>query len=209
MAKNSEKPLSPGSRMTTQRLQTLIDGIFAIAMTLLVFNFKIPEGALSAADFNRRLLDLWPQFWTFSQSFLLLGIFWASSNRQSRFIEHTDQAHLWINIVWLMFVALVPFSTSLLARYTRYVTCALFFHANLLFIGLFFYWNWCHARNRGLLHPSTSVGVIRRIGRRNLIFPAASLCALGLSFATPLWSSLAYLLIPFLLRLVTRRSAEP
>ena len=209
MAKNSGEPLSTGSRMTPQRLQTLVDGIFAIAMTLLVFNFKAPEGGLSAADFSRRVLDLWPQFWTFGQSFLLLGIFWASSNRQSRFIQFTDQGHLWINILWLMFVALVPFSTSLLARYAPYPTCALFFHANLLLIGVLFDWNWRHARNRGLLYQNTSVGIIRGMGRRNLVFPATSLCAIGLSFATPLWSSLAYLLIPFLLRLLTRKPAEP
>ena len=208
MAKHPEESVSHGSTMTVGRLETLIDGIFAIAMTLLVFNFKVPEGASSAADFNRRLLDLWPQFWTFGQSFLLLGIFWATSNRQSRFIERTDQAHLWIHIVWLMFVALVPFSTSLLARYNRYVVCALLFHTNLLFISLFFYWNWRRAINRRLLHQSVSVGIIRMMGRRNLIFPAASLFALGLSFATPLWSSLAYLLIPCMLRLVTRKPVK-
>ena len=49
MGKHPEKPLSLGSKMTTGRLETLIDGVFAIAMTLLVFNFKVPEGALSAA----------------------------------------------------------------------------------------------------------------------------------------------------------------
>lgn len=208
MSKNPEKELLVGPRMETQRLQTLVDGIFAIAMTLLVFNLRVPQGPLSAADFNRLLLGLWPQFWTFGQSFLLLGMFWITSHRQFRFIEYTDQAHLWIHIVWLMFVALVPFSTSLLGHYSQYLTCALFFHSNLLAVGLFIYWNWRHAARSGLIRSSVSSRMIRRNMKRNLVFPVASLCALGLAFATPLWSNLAYLLIPFLLALVVKKAPE-
>jgi uncharacterized membrane protein len=209
MAKTLEKPLSPGLRMTTQRLQALADGIFAIAMTLLVFGLKVPEGVSSTTDFNRHLLALWPQFWTFGQSFLLLGIFWVTSNRHVHFVGHTNQPYLWLNIVWLMFVALVPFSTSLLSRYAHYLTCALFFHLNLLLIGSFFYWNWRYAVNHGLVDPTLNSGAIRRIDKGNLIFPVASLCAVCLSFATPQWSNLAYLLILVSVRLVLKRSPKP
>jgi uncharacterized membrane protein len=181
--------------MAPQRLQTLIDGIFAVAMTLLVFNLKVPQGPLSSVEFNRALFLLLPQFWTFGQSFLLLGIFWSASHRLSRFMEYTDATHLWIHIVWLMFVALVPFSTSLLGHFSYYLACALFFHSNMLTVGLLYYFIWRYAARHGLLR-SLSKAAIRRIDMRNLVFPAIALCASGVSFISPLWSNLVYLLIP-------------
>jgi len=193
--------------MAPQRLQTLIDGIFAIAMTLLVFNLKVPQSPLSSGEFNRALFLLWPQFWTFGQSFLLLGIFWSASHRLSRLIEYTDATHLWIHIVWLMLVALVPFSTSLLGHFSYYLACALFFHSNMLAVGLLYYCIWRYAAKHGLL-KSLSGAAIRRLDMRNLVFPAVALCALGVSFVSPLWSNLVYLLIPFVLSLVMSRVDE-
>jgi uncharacterized membrane protein len=194
--------------MTTQRLQALADGIFAIAMTLLVFGLKVPEGISSTVDFNRHLIALWPQFWTFGQSFLLLGIYWITSNRHIHFVEKTNQGYLWLNIIWLMFVAVVPFSASLLSHYRRYLGGALFFHVNLLLVGSFFYLNWRYAAKCGLVHSTVDDDAIRRIGRNNLVFPGASMCAICLSFVTPQWSNLAYLLILVSVGFVFKRSSS-
>jgi uncharacterized membrane protein len=194
--------------MTTHRLQALADGIFAIAMTLLVFDLKAPVKLLSAADLHHHLVMMWPQFWTFGQSFLLLGTLWIASNRHIHFIEHADQRYLWLNIVWLMFVVLLPFSTSLLARYHCEVTGALFFHINLLLLGALFYLNWRYATRRDLVRSDVEKELIRKIGRRNMIFPLASLCAILLSFATPQWSSLAYVLVLLSARTISKRSAK-
>ena len=104
---------------TPNRLEALTDGVFAIVMTLLVLELSIPEIAQSSLDTElpRRLLELWPKLYSYVLSFLVLGILWTLHHRSFHSIKRSDNALVWLNIVFLMFVALIPFSTSLLGNY--------------------------------------------------------------------------------------------
>jgi uncharacterized membrane protein len=182
-----------GEGMTTHRIQTLVDGIYAIAMTSLVLNISIPRqtaGSLSMTTFNHLLLNLWLKFWTFGLSFLLLAIFWSTNHRLFRLIKHANPRLLWINLFCLMFVALVPFSTSLIGEYGQYWAAQMFFDLNLFVIGSFSYLNWQYAAKYDLLHESVDSKTIVFAKNRNLVFPVISLVACGLCFITPLWSNL-------------------
>lgn len=195
------------NRFATQRLETLIDGIFAIAMTLLVFNIKLPERTEIAggAELAAALVALAPHFSAFVQSFLLLALFWFVSHRQMRAIRHADARFLWINLCWLMAVALVPFSTSLNGEFGRYWEGAAFFHGNLLLVGLLSYAIWHYADRRALIHESLTAAAIRGGKRRGLLFPLAALLALAVAPWGPGWSNLCYLLIPAAAPLLGRR----
>jgi uncharacterized membrane protein len=193
-------------RFATQRLETLIDGIFAIAMTLLVFNIKLPERAEIAggAELAAALAALVPHFSAFVQSFLLLGLFWFVSHRQMRAIRHADARFVWITLLWLMAVVLVPFSTSLNGEFGRYWEGAAFFHGNLLIIGLLSFSIWQYADRKALIHESLSAAAIRAGKRRGLLFPLVALLALAVAPWSPGWSNLFYLLIPAALPLLGR-----
>jgi len=104
---------------TPNRLEALTDGVFAIVMTLLVLEISIPEIAHSSlqAELPRRLLELWPKLYSYVLSFLVLGILWTLHHRSFHSIKRSDNALIWLNIIFLMFVALIPFSTSLLGNY--------------------------------------------------------------------------------------------
>jgi len=104
---------------TPNRIEALTDGVFAIVMTLLVLEISIPEIAKSSlqAELPRRLLELWPKLYSYVLSFLVLGILWTLHHRSFHSIKRSDNALVWLNIVFLMFVALIPFSTSLLGSY--------------------------------------------------------------------------------------------
>ena len=104
-----------------ERLAALSDGIFAVAMTLLVLDLRVPvsgaihtEGALWDA-----LVKLSPSLITYFMSFLTLGIFWVGQQTQLNHLARSDRHLTWIHIAFLFTVSITPFSTKLLAEYPR------------------------------------------------------------------------------------------
>lgn len=184
--------------MSTSRIETLADGIFAVAMTLLVVNLHIPESIrLTDMQLHVVLINQAHKFSNYLISFLLTAVFWISHHRQHHFIKRTDYVHLWINIFILMFVVLVPFSTSLVGDYGGTKTAEAFFAVNMIIIALLFLVNWLYAtKNYRLIESDTSYEIIKDVTRRISLFIAVSVLALILSFFVPPWSSLTYLLIP-------------
>lgn len=103
--------------MRTERLQALCDGVFAIAMTLLVLELPVPEGS---ADLAHDLLDGWPSYAAYVVSFVTLGIVWINHHVLMDGIQRADRALLELNLLLLLFVAVVPWPTGLLAEYVRH-----------------------------------------------------------------------------------------
>ena len=189
--------------MTTHRIEALTDGIYAIAMTLLVLNLALPGqgiGVTQTEEVHNLLLGQAHKFFSYALSFILLAIFWINHHRQFHFIKRTDHNHLWINIVGLMFIALVPFSTSLSGDYPNETISKLFFDANLFIIGILGSLNWIYA-TRGYRLVDRSIDPQRVVlgKKRGLVTPLVALLAMVLSFITPSWSSCAYILIPIIL----------
>ena len=193
----------PELGMTTQRIENLADGIFSIAMTLLVLNLALPAVGTDltlTTELHTILFGQTHKFFNYVLSFILLAIFWIIHHQQFHFIKRTDHIHLWINICDLMFVALVPFSTSLIGDYPDETVAKLFFDLNLFILGSLNVLNWTYATkgyrlvDRGLDPRRIAVG-----NRRDAVVPVVVLLAMVLSLITPQWSSCAYLLIPVML----------
>ncbi len=189
--------------MTTHRIENLADGIFSIAMTLLVLNLALPEvetGLTLTTELHTLLFGQTHKFFNYALSFILLAIFWIIQHQQFHFIKRTDHTHLWINIFSLMFVALVPFSTSLTGDYPNETVAKLFFDLNLFILGTLNVLNWTYATkdyrlvDRGLDPRRIAMG-----NRRDAVIPATILLAMVLSLIIPKWSSCVYLLIPIML----------
>lgn len=199
---NETKSKEPMPSLSTRRMETLTDGVFAIAMTLLVLDFKvptIPEGS-SVNALPKLILDLWPNFFNYVQSFILLGVFWIVHHRQFHYIKFIDHGLLWLNIGSLMFIALIPFSTSLIAEHGDVQIGAVIFECNLMAIGCLFYMQWWYVmRKPHLLDRNLSVQRILLIKKRNLAVPIISLVAIGLSFFNPEWSEVPYFAVPLII----------
>jgi uncharacterized membrane protein len=183
--------------MSANRIETLADGIFSVAMTLLVINLNIPENIrLTDTQLHVVLMNQAHKFSGYLISFLLTSVFWISHHRQHHFIKRTDHTHLWINIFILMFIVLVPFSTSLVGGYGGSTTAEAFFALNMIIIALLFRFNWLYAtKNYRLIESDVSEEIIKDIARRSSLFIAVSVLAFILSFFIPHWSSLTYLLM--------------
>ena len=107
--------------MEKNRLETLIDGIFAIVMTLLVMTVVVPqrETVIQSTGFMEMLRLKVHDIVNYALSFSLLAIFWIQHHEQAHFIKRTNPTHIWINILTLFFIALFPFSTSLVSEFGR------------------------------------------------------------------------------------------
>jgi uncharacterized membrane protein len=105
-----------GSFLPPERNAMLADGVFAIVMTLMVFQFSIPL-VTEKAELPRRLLELLPEFYSYVLSFVVLAMFWSGHHSIFHYIKRSDGTLVLLNIFFLMFVALIPFSTSLMGRY--------------------------------------------------------------------------------------------
>ncbi|MCE5213329.1 MAG: DUF1211 domain-containing protein [Methanobacterium sp.] len=183
--------------MDTKRLETLVDGIFAIAMTLLVLSLVVPQinGPLSNQAIENTLYQLLPNLTAVVMSFLLLAIFWNIHHRTFKHIKYVNGTILWSNIIFLLFIVLVPFSSSLVGDYGDYSISHIIFNLNLLGIALFLYLNWFFAEKSEFIHEKVDKSHIIMIKRVNALFIIIALCALTLSIVIPHWSEWMYLLI--------------
>lgn len=181
----------------TNRLETLADGIFAIAMTILVVTIEIPVGPIHTPDLLMQTTGaILPKFAVYFLSFLVLAVFWIT-HHMYYVIKKATFTLLWINIFWLMFITLIPLSTSLIAQYPEYQLSQLIFDINLLFIGFFYYLNWSYALKKDLL-PQTVKPYSPYIRKSLLLFPMIVIIAMIISFINPRWSMITLFLIPIL-----------
>ncbi len=103
--------------MSTARLETFADGVFAIAATLLILNVEVPE--LGEHSLAHELVRLWPAYVGYAVSFLTIGIIWVNHHTVLRQIRGVDRIFLFINVFFLLCIAFIPFPTRLLATYVR------------------------------------------------------------------------------------------
>src|ERR1700743_843455 len=120
------------------RLEALSDGVFAVAMTLLVLDLKTPVAAAIHDEPGLRaaLLEQAPRLLTYLMSFVTLGIFWLGQQAQLNLLERSNRDVVWLHIGFLAVVCLIPFSTSLLAEFITYRTALLLYWANIFLLGV-------------------------------------------------------------------------
>lgn len=198
-----------------ERLAALSDGVFAVAMTLLVLDLKLPS-ALQVA----RETELWaalqalsPRLVIYALSFMLLGIFWVGQQTQLNHLARTDRALTWIHLCFLFFVSLTPFSTSLMAEFIQLHIALLAYWLNILCMGATLYFAWGRTESAGLVaaHAQSEIGgaIKQRILVAQLLYAAgAALCAISnwLSLAVILMIQLNYVFAPNWSRFSRRRN---
>jgi uncharacterized membrane protein len=175
-------------RISKSRLEALTDGMFAIVMTLLVLEITVPqisshEPDVVRAELSKRLLDLWPKIFSYVISFIILAIYWRGHHRQFHYIKHSDGVLVWTNIMFLMAVSFLPFSTSLLGEYIDQQISVFIYGGNSIVIALLLYIQWRYATNHyRLVDKNLDPNIIRRLPRRLLIGILAYLIAMVVSF---------------------------
>jgi uncharacterized membrane protein len=138
-----------------ERLAALSDGIFAVAMTLLVLDLHVPasEAIHSQGQLWHTLANAAPELISYLLSFMTLGIFWNGQQAQLNAFTRSDRHLSWIHLAFLFAVSLMPFSTRLLAEYIAYRSVLIAYWGNIFLLGLVLFVSWRYATRAGLLQP--------------------------------------------------------
>lgn len=201
---SSEKQSPNIPLIPTNRLETLADGIFAIAMTLLVLSIEVPTlpgNITSSLLMEYTVYTLIPQILIYILSFVLLASFWTT-HHIFFIIKRTNTKLLWINIFWLMSIAIVPFSTSMVGKYGGFQLSQLIFDINILVIGILSYLNWTYAASRGMIIEQV-MPYADKIKKTFLTLPLLAVLAMIISFIIPYGSIFIFILIPAIFTLYT------
>lgn len=186
------------------RLEMFVDGVFAIAITILVLELQVPALQYTNVAVTHYIGEIIPELFGYFLSFFLLAIFLNSHHRQFRFIKQTNANFWWINILLLALIALVPFSTSLLTGFGGISAAVIFFNLNMLLAGLALVLMWKYAQKNDLIKEDTEPETIRFIGIRNLAIPIIALIAILSTFISPNLSNLVYLLLFAIIPIINR-----
>jgi uncharacterized membrane protein len=151
----------------TSRLETFADGVFAIAITLLVLGIRVPG---TKEDLAKALAAQWPSFFAYVVSFLTIGIMWVQHHRLFTVIGRSNPTFAMINVIFLMFIAFVPYPTEVLAQAVRepgWTLATFLYGGTMVVIAIMFNAIWAYAAsNNGHLLDEKLATAIRDTGAR-------------------------------------------
>ena len=190
------------------RIEALTDGIYAVAMTLLVIELKFPEHAEihSAAALAQAMADLSPKFLSWIISFMVLALFWIAHHRIFSHVRHVTGRLVGLNLFQLAFVSLMPFCSALIGEYGGALLSQVFYSANMVMLAVFSLLLARHIyRHAELSSAPMSRGAYRGALIRNFALIAISIVAVGLGFYTvPAIGNIAYVLMAVVMPLSRR-----
>jgi uncharacterized membrane protein len=180
-----------------ERLVFFSDAVFAIAITLLALEIRLPAGAEASTDAElyTLLVGIWHKYLGYFISFMVIGVFWMAHHRKFRLIQRYDTRLLMLNLLTLMFVAFIPFPSSLISEYSQRPATIFYaltmICAEFLIVCLWWYASW----NNRLIDPALDV----RQHRRQFISPIATafvfLLSIGVAILEVDVAKLVWLLI--------------
>jgi uncharacterized membrane protein len=185
----------------TGRIEAFSDGVFAIAITLLILEIRVPQP--SAGPLGPQLARQWPSYLSFFISFAFIGIMWINHHRLFNHIRRTDTALLLLNLVLLLGVTFVPFPTSVLAAHLGHPDqrlAAILFSATYFVIAVFFnvLWRYVAMSHRHLLGTEVNQDAVVGILRQYALGPLAYLVCVALAWiSVPASLSLNFVLACF------------
>lgn len=173
--------------MNTQRIEAFSDGVFAIAITLLVLDIRPPQASPHLVS---DLLALWPSYLAYLISFLLIGLIWANHHEMFHHIRRGDRMLMFFNTLLLLDVAFLPFVTAVLSSSLREhsgLRVAVILYGSTLVVGGFFFnavWEWARRRHR-LLGDSITPAAAKAVARRFMLGPTAYLIGSAIGAVVP------------------------
>ncbi|MBI1774879.1 MAG: DUF3611 family protein [Proteobacteria bacterium] len=172
------------------RLAALSDGVFAVAMTLLVLDLKAPaEGAIHGeSELWQALVQLSPRLLVYLMSFLTLGIFWVGQQTQLNHLARSDRNLSWIHLCFLFAVSLMPFSTALMAEFIGTRVALVVYWLNILLLGMVLFASWRYAAHAKLVREDAPADICEAVERRIVIGQALYAFGMLLSVIGTHWS---------------------
>jgi uncharacterized membrane protein len=200
----ADKPAPSHDKVGLERLIFFSDAVFAIAITLLALDIRLPPLEVGVSD--RLLLDslisVLPKFMGYVISFLVIGVFWIGHHRKFRLIVRYDSALMLLNLFFLMTIAFIPFPTAVLSEYGNR-TATILYASTMTLVGLLMGAMWAYAsHNHRLVDAHLSRKQIRREMLRTQLTTSVFLLSIVLAFFDSNIAKLSWLFIIVFLRFV-------
>jgi uncharacterized membrane protein len=215
---HNAKPRVAREALSPNRVEALTDGVFAIVMTILVLELGVPivTGETLHTELTGHLLAMWPEFLSYFVTFLMLGFMWSAHYYQFSNIRRSDSGLVWLNIIFLMFMSLLPFSTSLLGQHIYERVPVFIYGGNFIACMLMRYFQWTYAtKNYRLVDSDISPVQVKQPKTMLLMGIGVCIVGMGLSFLSNIVSICVFaaLMVFFIIRTTLSRhlsiSAQP
>ncbi len=184
------KMLRGNSGRDTDRLEAFTDAIIAIAITLLVLDIKVPSSEVNESNqaLWHALGDIWPNYFGYALSFIVLGIMWVNHHQIFQYIARTNHTFLIINVFFLLCVSFLPFPTGLVAEYIGHEgegTATIVYTGWFLMTAIFYNLIWRYPQRAGLIDEAADPAAIAAINRVFSLGPPSYLIAFLVAFISP------------------------
>jgi uncharacterized membrane protein len=187
-----------------ERIIFFSDAVFAIAITLLVLELAVPE--VPADRLGAALAEQLPHFFAYVLSFLVIGQYWMTHHRLFRHIRRYDIVLIWLNLLYLLGIAFLPYPTALLGAYPTTPLVDLFYGLSLLWPTTVSAVLWFYVRRRGFLSDELPPDTQRQLGKRAIATAAVFLVGAGAAFLSIYAGVFCWVVVlPFVRMLVVRR----
>lgn len=184
-----------GPSLELERIIFFSDAVIAIAITLLAVQVGLPAN-VALADVPDAIMKLVPQFGIYAMSFLIIGNYWVIHHRVFQHIRHYDTTLIWLNVLFLLFIAFLPVPSHIFGRFPTQQSAIIFFDVCLFFVGLSQTALWWYASsNHRLLTKSFSPALIRWGMVRSLVPPAVMLLSILLTYVSTTAAVISWILI--------------
>jgi len=177
------------------RILALSDGVFAIALTLLILEIAVPATTTNA-DLPKALLALWPRYLAYLVSFVVIARFWGTHRLAFRLIGRDDPMLVWLNLLMLLFVSFLPFPTAVLGQHFGSPAAAVLYATSVTLAAIASAAYWWYASGRGgLLRPDAPRAQVRALRARSVSIPVFFALTLPVAAFAPYAAEILWILI--------------
>ena len=168
MRQMSQTPTTPPEGEPDQsRLISFSDNVLSVAITLLVFDVRVPAG-WTHLELRDAIPALAPRILSFALSFFVIGVFWVAHNNIFRAATHINRAIQWLNNLYLLTICLIPASAALLGQFSGQRAAVVLYGVNLLAVGLSMRWLWGYVIRINLERGAPINAQLQRSGKRRI-----------------------------------------
>lgn len=190
-----------------ERIVFFSDAVFAIAITLLVIEIKVPhfEAGAGESDILGSLARLIPNFVGYVISFMVIGAYWIGHHRIYGMITKWDYGLIWRNVAFLLTIAFIPFTTAFFSENVTRTVPMVFYAFVFALAGAMQVLQWRYAIKRGLTDPELDPAVLRHFSQRISLLPLSGVIAALIGLVQPMFAGFAFLIIPIGHKIMARR----
>jgi TMEM175 potassium channel family protein len=192
------------NKLAFDRLLFFSDAVFAIAITFLALDLRLPAGEtghhVADAALWPALGELWPKYLSFLVSFMVIGLYWQGHHRMFRLINRFDDRLVWINLLFLLCIVVIPFPTTVLGEHGNAPAAVILYAGVLALTGLLQAAMWLYATHHSRLVDTTLEAslyrhLVRVVTARMLVAPLVFLASMALARLSPDWAKYGWILI--------------